>query len=210
MEKRRLSSTEIGLLADEMPTRYRPMVYLAGALGLRWQEVAGLRVARVDLLHGTIRIIETVAETAGVVYMADAKSARSRRLLDLPPFLQVMLAEHIAEMNLSTDDLLFQSPTSGPLRPANFRNRVLGPAVRRSRLTGVTFHTLRQSAAGLMREVGAQEHVVQTRLGHGSQRVTSEVYGWITPATSEAVTRGLEALFTGGEPTAGHRSVGPA
>jgi len=210
VEKRRLSPIEITLLAQEMPNQYRPMVYLAGVLGLRWQEIAGLRVSRVDLLHGTIRIVEAVAEAGGVVYMADVKSARSRRMLDLPPFLRAMLAEHMNKLSLGPDDLLFRSPTGGPLRPANYRNRIWNPAVRRSGLDGLTFHGLRHSAAGLMREVGAQEHVVQTRLGHGSPRVTSEVYGWITPATSEAVTRGLEMLFTGGKQPATGESIGPA
>ena len=43
-----LSADELERLAGEMPEAYRPTVYLAGVLGLRWSEVAGLRVGRID------------------------------------------------------------------------------------------------------------------------------------------------------------------
>jgi integrase len=116
-------------------------------------------------------------------------------VLDVPPFLIDILAKHTATLHLTSTDLLFRSPEGGPLRASNFRNRVFNPAVRGAGLTGVTFHTLRQSAAGLLREVGAQELVVQHRLGHADRRTTSEVYDWVTPATNDRVTDALEALF---------------
>ena len=47
-EIRFLSADELERLADAMPAQYRAMTYLAGVLGLRWSEVAGLRVGRID------------------------------------------------------------------------------------------------------------------------------------------------------------------
>jgi integrase len=83
------------------------------------------------------------------------------------------------------------------MRAGNFRNRIWKPAVRAAGLEGVTFHSLRHSAAGFMREVGAHPQAVQQRLGHGAgSRVTSEVYGWVTPASEREVTGGLENLFS--------------
>lgn len=41
-----LTADELHRLAAAMPVEWRPMVYVAGILGLRWSEVAGLRVGR--------------------------------------------------------------------------------------------------------------------------------------------------------------------
>ena len=197
-ERRRPTPPEIVRIADAIGEQYRPMVYLAGVLGLRWSEVAGLRVGRVDLLRRTLTVTETVAEADGVVATADVKSRASRRTLPLPPFLVAMLVTHVARSGRTDPtDLVFQAPEAGPLRGTNFRNRVWKPAVRAAGLEEVRFHDLRHAAAGLMREVGAHPQAVQQRMGHGvGSRVTSEVYGWVTSASEQAVTEGLEELFS--------------
>ena len=70
---------ELGKLADALAPEYRPIVYVAGVLGLRWSEVAGLRTGRVDLGNRTLAVIETLAEVEGRVSFADVKSPASRR-----------------------------------------------------------------------------------------------------------------------------------
>jgi integrase len=47
-----------------VPDRWGPMVYVAGACGLRFSEVAGLRVARVDLAHRRLQATETTPKWA--------------------------------------------------------------------------------------------------------------------------------------------------
>jgi site-specific recombinase XerC len=42
---------QVTALADAIPRRYRALVLVAAYTGLRWGELAGLRVKRVDLLH---------------------------------------------------------------------------------------------------------------------------------------------------------------
>jgi integrase len=42
-------------------------------LGLRWSEVAGLRVGRIDFLRRTVEITETCAEVNGTVVFAPVK-----------------------------------------------------------------------------------------------------------------------------------------
>jgi integrase len=196
--KPRVTPQEITRLADAMSPEYRPTVYLGGVLGLRWSEVAGLRVRGIDFLRRTITIMDTVAEADGVITPADVKSVASRRTVGVPPFIIAMLADHLARTERTDpEDFIFQAPAGGPLRGTNFRTRVWNPAVRAVGMNAVTFHSLRHSAAGLMREVGAHPQAVQQRLGHGvGSRVTSEVYGWVTDASDDAVTAGLEALFS--------------
>jgi integrase len=145
-----LSADELQRLADATPAEYRPMIYLAGVLGLRWSEIAGLRVGRLDFLRGTLAVVETCAEVEGRVMFADVKTAASRRTLALPPFLVELLAAHLAARGRpGPEELVFVAPEGGPLRRTLFRTRVFDPAKRAAGLDdSVTFHGLRHSAVG--------------------------------------------------------------
>ena len=91
-----LSTNQLADLADAMPVEYRPMVYLAGVLGLRWSEVAGLRVGRIDFLRRTLTVAETLAEVGGHLIFAEVKTDASRRTLPVPPTVLTLLSEHLA------------------------------------------------------------------------------------------------------------------
>src|SRR5690606_2370418 len=133
--RRFLTADELIRLAAAMPVEYRPMVFLAGVLGLRWSEIAGLRVGRVDLVRRTLEIAETCAEVNGTISFAEPKTAASRRTLRIPEFLAALLSEHLeARGNPGSDSLVFVAPGGGPLRRTTFRPRVFQPAVRRAGL----------------------------------------------------------------------------
>src|SRR5262249_53550096 len=83
----------------------------------------------------------------------------------------------------------------GPLRYNNFRCRVFNKAVSQSRLDGVTFHGLRHSAGGLLRQAGVHTQVIQQRLGHASGTTTTDIYGWVPDETEKAAARALDAMF---------------
>lgn len=55
-----VTADELGRLADALGPDYALMPYLGAMLGLRWGEVAGLRVGRVDLLGRTVTVSEQV------------------------------------------------------------------------------------------------------------------------------------------------------
>ena len=172
------------------------MVYLAGVLGLRWSEVAGLRVGRIDFLRKRLEITETCAEVDGKIVFADVKTRSSRRTLNVPKFVVDMLSEHLARRGKPKPDaLVFVAPEGGPLRRSTFRARVFDPAVKRAELDGLTFHGLRHTAAGLLIEAGAHIETIKQRLGHSSIRVTSDVYGSLLPSVDEGVTTALEQRF---------------
>jgi integrase len=56
---------QVQALADALPGRYRALVLVAAYGGLRWAELVGLRVRRVDLLHGRVTVAEQVTEVNG-------------------------------------------------------------------------------------------------------------------------------------------------
>lgn len=197
-----LERDELNRLAEHMPADVRPIVYVAGVLGLRWSEVVGLRVGRIDFLKRTLSVVETMAEVNGKISVAPVKTKASRRTLAMPPFLVEMLAAHLAETG-RTDPaaLVFQRTDGGPLRAANFRRRVWAPAVAAADLGGLTFHGLRHTAVGFMIALGYQPVVIQKRMGHASIRTTMDVYGHLLPSADEAVADGLGTLFAAEGPS---------
>jgi integrase len=76
--------------------------------------------------------------------------------MGVPKALIEMLAAHISSLSTTDrEDYVFQDSRGGPLRANNFRNRIWLPALKEAGLEGVTFHSLRHSAAGLMIQAGA-------------------------------------------------------
>lgn len=108
-----LSNDQLHRLADALPAEYQPIVFVSSILGLRWSEVAGLRVGSIDSLRRTLTIEAVVR---GRLMLAPPKSRASVRTLTVPPGLVEMLAEHLAVVGRSRpDELVFTAPDCGPL-----------------------------------------------------------------------------------------------
>jgi integrase len=114
---------EVTALADATPAEYRAMVYLGAVLGLRFSEVAGLRVGRLDLLARSLLVAETVTRDGiGRPVFGPPKSAASRRTLAIPAPLVELITAHLQLRGLTGADaeaLVFTAPDGGPLRYAN-------------------------------------------------------------------------------------------
>ena len=87
-----LDADRLAMLANAMGS-YGPMTYL-GAFGLRWGEIAGLRVDRLDFLRQTVVIDHQVTRGLhGEMIESDPKTkAGHRPSLALPDWLMSMLA----------------------------------------------------------------------------------------------------------------------
>jgi len=143
--------------------RLGPMVYLGTVDGLRWGEVAGLRLGQLDVAGRTLAVTETVVRgRKGAVGFGQPKSAAGRRTLAVPVELVEMLTKHIAARGLTSgDDLLFTAPDGGVLRYSNWLRRTWWPATiaaglgrmvedkatGKSRYVGLGFHDLRRANA---------------------------------------------------------------
>lgn len=93
--------------------------------GLRFGELAGLKVKRVDLLRRRLVVAESMTEVGGRVVWSTPKTHQTRSV----PFPR-SLASSIEELTSGKgrDDLLFASPRGGVLRLRNWRRRVFDPA----------------------------------------------------------------------------------
>jgi integrase len=108
-----------------------------------------------------------------------------------------MLSEHVARTGRDEPGAyVFQAPEGGAVRYTNSRPRVFNAAVKRAGLDGVTFHALRHSAGGLLRQACVHTQIIQQRLGHASSRTTTDIYGWVPDETDKAAADSLNVMFT--------------
>jgi integrase len=199
--RRQLDPEQVAALAEGMDARYRPMVWLGAVLGWRWEEAAGLKVGALDVLRGTVTVAETnIRDAKGRPVKGPPKSRASGRTVSLPAALGDVLAEHMAARGLTaadTDRLIFEAPTGGPIRYANWRNRVWLPATKAAGLVGVGFHDLRRATATAMVAAGVDIKTAQVRLGHSDPRLTLAIYAQATTAADRAAAEILGAQFLG-------------
>jgi integrase len=129
---------QVSALADAVPARYRALVLVAAFGGLRWAELVGLRVRRVDLLHGRVTVAEQVSEVNGRFIPGPPKTEAGRRTLTLPALAAAALDEHLGEFaEAGPDGLVFPAPKGGYLRRSNFNRRVWQPAAHAAGVEGV-------------------------------------------------------------------------
>jgi integrase len=178
------TADEVAALAGAMG-RYGGMAYLGVVLGLRWGEVAGLRVRRLDLEVGRVTIAEQVTRgPKGISVVGPPKSRAGRRTMAMPPLLTDLLAEHLrVERVTEPDAFVFAAPDGGHLVYSNWRQRVWLPACKEIGRPEFGFHDLRRAnATGLVAE-GVDIKTAQERLGHSDPRLTLAIYA---QATTEA------------------------
>jgi integrase len=189
VDKRFLDHDQVAELADAAGP-YRLVVLVLAYCGLRFAELAALRVRRVDLLRRRLEVAESVTEIAGRVVFGTPKTDQ-RRWVPLPRSLATELGAELA--GKGPDDLVFTSPEGGPLRINNFRTRCFDPAAARAGLPGLTPHELRHTAASLAVSAGANVKAVQRLLGHASASMTLDVYSGLFDDDLEAVADLLDA-----------------
>src|SRR6478752_1222272 len=167
-----LSHAQVAALAAAME-RLPEVIRFLAYTGLRWGEMAALRVCDFDMLRRRVNVSRSVTESGGLVW-STPKSWERRSV----PFPAVLCEELAALMvGRGRDDLLFTDERCGFLRNSNWRARVFRPAVAKCQAADETFptispHDLRHTAASLAVSVGANVKAVQRILGHAKASMT--------------------------------------
>ena len=197
-EARIVTREELQRLANAMGTD-RLMPYLAVVLSLRWGEIAGLRVGKLDFARRTVAVVEQRTRgRKGRMVDGQPKTSAGRRTLAVPDWLMTMLADHLAARGVTDADpeaLVFVAPNGGPLHYSNWRIRVWVPAVNAVGLDGLHFHDLRKTAATVLLVEGVDVKTAQRRLGHASPQVTLRVYAQATEQADRAAAEKIGTVF---------------
>jgi integrase len=104
-----------------MAPTYRVLVLVLAFCGIRWGEVTGLKVKRLELMRKRLTVAETLSEVNGRLVWGTPKN-HAARSVPIPPFLVDMLAEVVN--GVSPEALVFTTWCGKPLRNLNFRRDV--------------------------------------------------------------------------------------
>jgi integrase len=164
--------------------------------GLRWGEMAALRVQDFDMLRRRVNVSQSVTESGGLVW--STPKTWERRSVQFP----AVLADELAALMVGKgrDELVFTDMRGGVLRNSNWRARVFEPAVSKCRkaddsFPSITPHDLRHTAASLAVSVGANVKAVQRMLGHAKASMTLDVYADLFDEDLDDVAANLGAAI---------------
>ncbi|MBX3196171.1 MAG: site-specific integrase [Microbacteriaceae bacterium] len=170
---RYLSHEEVHALVGAAGS-YGLIVQLLAYTGIRWGELAGLRVRHIDLERSRLSIEENAVLTGGKVIVGTPKTHK-RRSVPFPKLLEPALRAQLA--GKGEEDLAFSSTLGTYIKtPTAHANSWFDRAIQISGLPEMTIHDLRHTAASLAISAGANVKAVQRMLGHASAAMTLDTY----------------------------------
>jgi integrase len=191
-----LTHAQVAALADTVERDSEVVRFLAYT-GLRWGEMAALRVQDFDMLRRRVNISRSVTESGGLVW--STPKTYERRSVPFP----AALADELSALmvNRSRDDLVFTDMRGGVLRNSNWRARVFEPAVSKCQTGDDTFpsitpHDLRHTAASLAISAGANVKALQRMLGHAKASMTLDTYADLFDDDLDDVAVSLDAAIS--------------
>jgi len=178
-----------------------PLVMLAATTGLRQGELLGLSWGDIDPEASTLTVRRALARSWDGWELAEPKTARSRRTINLPPTAIAALARQRALQDAARDavgtawqdqlGLVFTDAVGRPLRGADVTHAFYGLAAAAG-LPRIPFHGLRHSAATAMLAAGVPLKVVSDQLGHSTITVTADRYAGVVPAQRREAADAME------------------
>jgi integrase len=204
-ETEMLQPKEAGRLLERL--RGKPLYLLASvalATGARRNELLALRWSDLDLDQGRLRIEQALEQSGGTIRVKEPKTRHGRRMISLP-------AETVAELRRHWKDQqerrlamgrgraadaspVFASP-SGTWESPDAISHAWERQMEGLGMSSVTFHSLRHTHASTLIAAGVDILTISRRLGHGSPKVTLEVYGHLVAGGDDRAAEIVGAAF---------------
>ena len=161
-----LTRPEAETLLRHFSDHDRVFVQMLLYCGLRFQEAAGLKRFRVDLLRRRIQVAKVQPRKGGE---KGPKTAAGVRPVPLTDELVIQLSRVIPEPN---DELVFTSPLGKRIRYEHWLRGIWRPALEKSKLADPqpTPHDLRHTYGSWLAEAGVPPNQIAALMGHSSLR----------------------------------------
>jgi hypothetical protein len=153
-------------------------------------------------------LVGALHESGSMRWLGTPKTRASARTIALPPFLVVLLREHLARHRYG---FVFTTPSGTWLWRSTFLRRVFRPAVDGCGASGakagcaavrpgLTFHGLRHSHKTWLIAGGAPEIAQARRLGHHLDNRVIETYSHVAPEVEQRLLDDLERRWHAAAP----------
>jgi integrase len=168
-----------------------PTVKLAGSLGLRREEICGLRWGSVDFAQSTIRIREARTAAGGTIIRKETKNASSTRTLHMPDQLRSLLRRELLRQEMDSallgeryqaSDYVVVNRYGVPHSP-NALSLAFTKFVRANGLPPLTLHGLRHTFATVASAQGTPLFEIGKALGHSTPATTGKIYTHLLDTT---------------------------
>jgi len=184
---------------------------LAVGSGMRRSEVMGLRWCDIDLERRAIHVTRSLHQLhTGEYVIRPPKTAAGKRVVKLTSEVVASLRRYRARreadavvlgINIDDQGLVFANPDGSHIRP-DYVSAVWRKFARKCGLRGVRFHDTRHLHATLLLKQGVNPKIVQSRLGHGSIKVTMDTYSHVLEDMQDVALEGFDDLVFANAPEA--------
>ena len=195
-----LTVEQVAALASAVPRRYRALVIVSAALGLRQGEACGVTVDRIDFLRRAITI-DRQAVTPGRnsdVRFGPVKTPASNQTIPLPSTVGEMLAAHLAEFGEGPDRLVFTT-REGRMIGRQTWHAAFSAAADRVKIDASS-HDLRHHAASLLIAAACSPRAVASFLGHKNATETLNTYAHLWPSDEGRIVTAIDDALSADVP----------
>ncbi len=170
--------------------------------GLRRSEALGLTWADVDLDLCRLRVRQTLHRLSSGYVISPPKTRKSRRQVELPPSLALLLCNYRSEVEtqwlllgkpLTDKDFVFAYPDGAPLDPSTVIH-IFARVVRKAGLE-LRLHDLRHSFASLMLAAGVNAKAISQSMGHANIGITLDTYAHLLPGAGKIAAENFDKLL---------------
>lgn len=190
---------------DTADTQHRIMIQLLIYLGLRREELLGLKWEDIDFDNSLISINRSIQYLPDRgIYESDTKTTSSHRVMKLPELATAALKEqkiYQNELRLSVGDkftyngYVFTTVDGSPVMPDSLTGW-FRTFIKKTDLPYITVHSLRHTNATLSIANGMPLTTVAQRLGHANAGTTTKIYAHAIKSADEAAAEAINDLFT--------------
>jgi len=188
-----LSPEEEAALLKTLGPTYGPWARLAILTGLRKTELFSMQWSQVDFDQNMITLPQT---KSGDVQYAPLNEESKMILHDIEKNAAVAEAEAIASKSKKKEQSDWVFPSKNPTTPLdsyNFYGRVFLPAVKKTGLEGVTWHTLRHTFASRLAMNGQADGTIAALLRHKTTGLVKR-YAHLSPSHLRAAVEGVASF----------------
>lgn len=171
-----LTDREFLALWEAMSDRYKPLVWLLGASGLRWGEATALQWRDIGDHQITVRQAWKHDEGGHRRILGMPKTENSRRRVEVDGLVVASLGRRG-----KPDEFVFTNAQGRPVIYHTFHRSHWTPACKAAGVTA-TIHGLRHFSASYMLAQGTNEFEVSRALGHSDISTTTRIYGHLIPS----------------------------